>query len=1124
MRLRLGAAVLLGALLWVRPPTTAADEPAPPSGCPSYAPVPPGLAALVGTAADEERARVALLSVEDPDPATAAHAARELLLSGDQGLKGAAERLASGKASLGARLRLLPVLAASRRSEVDVLLAAAALESRPELRMLAAHGLGAGRSGLAVEVLARLARDPVSGVRAAALRALFAIETPTSLDTRASLPDDRDPELRTLRLALHRLRGDAGGAIARRAVRSFALGATSAERLAGVRLMAAQSAAVPELALALAVLELGGDATSRTVARAVLGHPAPIRDRGQGRLAAAEALLALLAGSPAEARRRDGLLDLAVEWLAHPEREQGRQVDEEARTALFSALPDAGRALVEPVSRRLRANAFEDPAHGVRLLLGLEKEVALSALQALARDAAMLEHPVLGALSAGFGELERIGDRGLARALTSPEMLTDVRVSATKALAGDDDDVAWPLLEGLLRDADAAVSSEAKEAVERRGGDRARRLLEKVLLEGRWPEGRWPRWAADAVHVVATPADPAAYEFLDRALTKGRTELREAVFAEIAHVPSPLRGPAAVRLVRRGIDEPQLGFDVGQIAQALAPVDGPAAVVWVRDHWRTWRSPEVLVRNLQVVTDRSALDFVLGLAAGLSDKEDGLLNSVITVVCGACPKVPAQTDPFFRRLLDRGSPSVRQSVIDVLPGVPHGPMAKWLVPWIADRTADATVRRKALLACAPEREQPTTALLWKIASDRTEDCDLRPAAAVELLRRGDPRLRPLALAWLSEKIDEWSDAVERIAELAGHGASPSEASDLLQLLRDDLAQHYRQRPYYHRRRGDDEDEALANRASALIRAIGASGDPASLDAVAAHLFDPRFATWASEAARYSALRRASGGGPFSPLADPPALGVLLRHAEEDPNETPIPPIPPEAAEIVEALARRGPEEAAQRLARALTDAEDTGRLAAFQDLYLLWLATGFRDPGPRRERPPADAAARQLEDALVRTAPSCGAEELVALDRRRLEAERAGRFEEAAERAREVSALAARTGLMDIPPARWLDAGRAPEDPPWRVVRARVDLLLGAAAAAAGKPDEARDAFLAGVARAPNAPETLREAATLMARTRFDLQGAEARARRAAELERREGDPESQATRDALSAVEAAKR
>ena len=98
------------------------------------------------------------------------------------------------------------------------------------------------------------------------------------------------------------------------------------------------------------------------------------------------------------------------------------------------------------------------------------------------------------------------------------------------------------------------------------------------------------------------------------------------IFAEIAQVPSPLRGPAAVRLVRRGIDEPRLGFDVGQIAQALAPVDGPAAVAWVRDHWRTWRSPEVLVRNLQVVADRSALDFVLELAAGLSDKQDGLLN------------------------------------------------------------------------------------------------------------------------------------------------------------------------------------------------------------------------------------------------------------------------------------------------------------------------------------------------------------------------------------------------------------------------------------------------------------------------------------------------------------------
>ena len=1111
---------LLGALIslaLLRASPSHAEEPSAATVAPSYAPVPPRIAALVGTARDEERTRAALVSIEDADPTTAARAVRDLLLAGEVGLRGAVERLASGTCRLAVRLALLPVVAASLEPEVDVVLAAGALETRPELRMLAAHALGAGRSGLAVETLVRLLDDPVSGVRAAALRALFSIETPAAKHARTTHGDDADSEIRTLRLTLHRLRGDADEAVARRARRSYVAGTTSAERLAGARLMGALPAA-PPLGLALVVLELGGGRNAQVFARRLLGGAPTVRDRGQGRLAAAEALLGLLALPNPGASRREGMLEIAVEWLAHPERDGGRQIDEEARTALFTVLPDFGATIVPAVTRRLRENCFEDPSQGVRLLLGLKEDVALEALQALAREAKALERPVLGAVLGGFRDLGKIGDAALAEALTAPAMPNDVRMDATLALAGDDATFAWPLLERLLRDPDAAVSSKAKDAVEVRGGPKARHLLEAVLLEG-----RWPAWGAEALRYATTSADPAAYEFLDLTLTRGPQRLRTAIFDEISSVRSKLRGPAAVRLVRRGIEEDRLGLDVAQIAAALASVDGPAAVAWVRARWRTWRSPEPLIRDLQIVSDPGALDFALELAAELRDDQEGLLNQVVTVLCGACPKVPARTDPLWRRLLERGSPSIRRSVVDALPGIPHGPMAALLAPWVADRAMDASVRRAALLACAPERDQPRTALLWTIASDRIEDPDLRAAAAQELLRRGDPRLRPLALAWLSERIDEWSEAVEIIAELAGRGASASEASDLLQLLRDDLGLRYKERPYFHRRRGDGEEEALGNRARSLIRAIAASGDSPSLDALASHLFDPRFATWSWEASRCAALQRAPGGGPLSPLADPPTLEVLLRHAAEDPNDSPIPPIPPEAAEIAEALAHRGPEEAAKRIARALAEAQDSGRLADFHDLYLLWLATGMREPGARKDRAPAEGAARLLEEAMARTAPAFGAEELVALDARCQEAERAGRFQEGAARALETSALAARTGLVDLPPTRWLAEGRPP-GPSWRAIRARADFLAGAAAAVAGKGDEARDAFRAGLARAPRDPETLRGAAVLQARSRFDLEGAEALARRAAEMERREGQSESRASQDALARVEAARR
>ena len=51
---------------------------------------------------------------------------------------------------------------------------------------------------------------------------------------------------------------------------------------------------------------------------------------------------------------------------------------------------------------------------------------------------------------------------------------------------------------------------------------------------------------------------------------------------------------------------------------------------------------------------------------------------------------------------------------------------------------------------------------------------------------------------------------------------------------------------------------------------------------------------------------------------------------------------------------------------------------------------------------------------------------------------------------------------------------------------AREDLLRGAEAAGAGKPDEARDAFRRGETRVPLDPTNLKDAAKLRARARFE--------------------------------------
>ncbi len=100
--------------------------------------------------------------------------------------------------------------------------------------------------------------------------------------------------------------------------------------------------------------------------------------------------------------------------------------------------------------------------------------------------------------------------------------------------------------------------------------------------------------------------------------------------------------------------------------------------------------------------------------------------------------------------------------------------------------------------------------------------------------------------------------------------------------------------------------------------------------------------------------------------------------------------------------------------------------------------------------------------------------------------------------------LAARTGIADIPPARWIDRNQNPP-PSWGQLHAYEDLLEGAADRVAGNDDEARAAFRRGLARDPFDPSTLRYAATLRAALSFDLDAAEADARRAASLDRRQG-------------------
>ena len=97
------------------------------------------------------------------------------------------------------------------------------------------------------------------------------------------------------------------------------------------------------------------------------------------------------------------------------------------------------------------------------------------------------------------------------------------------------------------------------------------------------------------------------------------------------------------------------------------------------------------------------------------------------------------------------------------------------------------------------------------------------AAGDRLLGRREPALRESALAWLAERADDPSDVAILLARVAGDGAAPSQAADLLQLLRDALSQRFTGAPYYLGRR-EDADRVLLDRTRALAEGAAATED------------------------------------------------------------------------------------------------------------------------------------------------------------------------------------------------------------------------------------------------------------------------------------------------------------
>ena len=1049
--------------------------------------------------------------VRSGDPELERVGVRELVFAGDAGTRRAIEALADvGTVSLRTRLALIAAVSASEGPDVDVVLERETRDARFEVRALAAHGLGLGRTPGAAAALARLASsDPLPGVRAAALRALFAIDAPEAVAARAALPRDPSSVLRTRRAVLHRLRQDSGPEVLALAVASYLRGATADERLAGARLAVTMVFTESKALERLVIAEYGGGRIAASLVRRLVGVRDRDPDPAESRLAAAEALVAHLSiyGHISD-EERDATLRLAVDWLAHPARIGGRRVDDEARALLRAALPDLARdprvraVLVDALVGELRRNHFDDPAHGVQLLRALGEATALPALASLV-DPETVSRAVLGHVSGVLRDLRRTGGEATARRLVDPARPSDIRRDGVEALAGEPWNLAGPMLGALVDDADDGVASVAATVLLGRREPEARARLVGALLDRAWRP-----FEQSLLHALCAPADDAAYALLERLLREGTTDARRAVFIEISSPSSPLRGPSAIALVRLAVETPALGIDIGTIATALSSVDGPAAVRYVRAHWTNVTRPGVLLRNLQVVADPAAITFALEIAAATRDDDDGMLAEIAAVLSGRAAGDATRTDPFWRRLLSRASPVMRRVAIRALTLVDHGPMAAFLVPALTTRDEASSTRCDALVALERGREVVAETTLWTIAADRTEDEDVRIACATVLVPRASEAMRAKATDWLAECIAEPSDAVGRIAEVAGTKAPPARVARLVELLRGSLDARFRARPYLRPVSPDDEERVRASRVPALATALSASGDATALDALADSLLDARYAVYGLEARRVFAMDHGGGGGPLTSAVDPVEQQVALRDPGSNPFETARAPLPLEFEATVEALVHAGPAAGVTRIVDRLARARADGSLARFDDLFVAWIArrvtTTARGPGgietPFAARFPAPARRD-------------GPEAIDDLDRRSEAAQNAGAFAEAARLGRAALAAGARAGVFDLPPSRWLDGGRAPP-PAWSLRRARVDLLEAAAAAGAGDGARATTLFAAGTARAPYDPKIFVEATRIRLAAKADPAAALADAKRALELERRQGDePSGPATR-----------
>ncbi len=441
----------------------------------------------------------------------------------------------------------------------------------------------------------------MSGVRAAALRSLFALESDAAVAVRQGLPQDARSDLHARRLTWHRVRGRAGPALQDLAVATWETGRTPKERIAAAKLLANPRVQAPRAVLEAIVEELGK-----------VGEPPTEPDPNEPKRRAYDALDAREAAilgawmasqhPDADEALRAAMIDRLVGWLARPVRADPLDPRPIPENLLRMVLPDFGAVLVAPTLRRLRSGRFWDPQDGVALLVeALEPSEAATVLRSLLDPDAdpPVSLPVRVAAAGGLATLGVLGDETLARRLLGPTEDPAVRRDVLAAVGRDRASWAVALLGEVVARDDPALSPAAVRALEARVEDpAARALLERHLFDGATdPSAR--------IRVLLEKGDDEAYAVLARALGHPRSALRRAALQQMQKIPA-LENDRSRTLLRayeiRSKGPRARTHEIQQVLYAWFALLPHESVAWMKAHWSEFEALDwvpVAIRSLQ---------------------------------------------------------------------------------------------------------------------------------------------------------------------------------------------------------------------------------------------------------------------------------------------------------------------------------------------------------------------------------------------------------------------------------------------------------------------------------------------------------------------------------------------